>query len=196
MKVLVIGATGTIGKAVVQALAGRHEIIPASLHSTPLKVDIGDKASLSALVAAIGRVDAIVCAAGNAAFRPLGNLTDEDFALSIGSKLMGQVNVVRLGMGSVNDGGSITLTSGVLARLPSPGSAAVSMVNAGVEAFARAASLVMPRGLRLNVVSPPWVTETLVALRMDPAQGKPAAAVARAYVQSVDGTATGQVIEA
>ncbi len=195
MKVLVIGATGTIGKAIVSAFGGRHEVLAASRRSSPLKVDIADKASIAALFRSTGPVDAVVCAAGDARFRPLANLADEDFDLSVGSKLMGQVNVVRVGREHVTDRGSITLTSGILASHPSPGSAAISMVNAGVEAFARAAALEMPRGVRVNVVSPPWVTETLQALRMDPSQGTPAAVVALSYVRCVEGGATGQVIE-
>src|SRR5437879_7764576 len=88
---------------------------------------------------------------------------------------MGQVNLVRYGLGSVVDGGSITITNGVLAQQPSRGSAAISLVNAGLEGFARAAALEAPRGIRINVVSPPWVTETLQALGMPPHGGLPAA---------------------
>jgi NAD(P)-dependent dehydrogenase (short-subunit alcohol dehydrogenase family) len=107
---------------------------------------------------------------------------------------MGQVNLVRIGIDEVTDGGSFTLTSGILAQEPSPGSSAVSLVNAGVEAFARAAALELPRGLRINVVSPPWVSETLRAMGRDPSGGLPAAEVARSYVESVEGTRTGAVI--
>jgi len=102
---------------------------------------------------------------------------------------------VRLGFECVNDGGSFTLTSGVLSRVPMPGSGAISLVNAGLEGFTRAAALEAPRNIRVNIVSPPWVTETLLALKMDPSGGLPAAAVARAYARSVLGTETGAVIE-
>ncbi|MGA9993493.1 MAG: SDR family oxidoreductase, partial [Thiobacillaceae bacterium] len=95
----------------------------------------------------------------------------------------------------VADRGSFTLTSGILARTPMPGSAAISLINAGVEGFVRAAALEAPRGIRVNVVSPPWVSETLQALKMDPAQGLPAAVVARSYVRSVTGTDTGSTLE-
>jgi len=111
-----------------------------------------------------------VCAAGKAAFAGLEDLTDAGFELSVSNKLMGQVNLVRLGLARVRDGGSFTLTSGVLAAEPTPGSAAISLVNAGVEAFARAAALEMPRGTRINVVSPPWVAETLQAMGRDPSR--------------------------
>ena len=113
---------------------------------------------------------------------------------SLDNKLIGQVNVVRYGLGSVADNGSITITSGVLAQRPARGSGAVSLVNAGLEGFARAAALEAPRGIRINAVSPPWVSETLQALGLPLQGGLPAATVAQAYVGSVEGTETGQVI--
>ena len=196
MKVLVVGATGTIGQAVVDALSARHEVVPVSHRQGALRVDIADKASIARLFEAAGRVDAVVCTAGAARFRPYASLSDEDFEFSLANKLMGQVNLVRTGASAVADGGSFTLSSGILSRSPMPGSAAVSLVNAALEGFARAAALELPRGIRINVVSPGWVTETLRALKMDPSTGTPAAVVARAYVRSVEGTDTGKVIDA
>ena len=142
-----------------------------------------------------GKLDAVVCAAGLAKFAPLAELSDADFRFCLDNKLMGQVNLVRYGFEHVADRGSFTLTSGILARAPMPGSAAISLINAGVEGFVRAAALEAPRGIRVNVVSPPWVSETLQALKMDPSQGLPAAVVARSYVQSVTGTQTGSTLE-
>src|SRR5207249_11994365 len=110
------------------------------------------------------------------------------------NKLMVTVNQVRYGLGSDVNCGSITITSGILAQQRYRGRAAISLVNAGLEGFARAAALEAPRGIRINVVSPPWVTETLQALGMPLQGGLPAATVAQAYVASVEGTATGQVI--
>ena len=194
MRILVIGATGTIGKAIVDALGNRHDVIPASRHKAHEQVDIADPSSLRSLFERVGRVDAIVSAAGNAAWKPLAELTDADFAFSLANKLMGQVNVVRFGFARVNDGGSITVTSGVLAQQPMKGSAAVSLVNAGLEGFTRAAALEAPRGIRVNVVSPPWVSETLKAMGQDPSGGLPAADVARAYVDVIEGSDRGEVI--
>ena len=195
MRILVIGATGTIGRAVVEALSPRHEIVAVSHTRAPLTVDIALPASIRAMYNAVRKVDAVVSAAGQAKFAPLTALTDEDFAFSLAHKLMGQVNLVRFGLDHVRDGGCFVLTSGVLGRTPMVGGAAISTVNAGLEGFARAAALEAPRGIRVNVVSPPWVTETLAALGMDLSQGLPAATVAKAYVQAVEGTQTGTVIE-
>ncbi len=195
MRVLIVGATGTIGRAVVQALAARHEVVEASRSRAAVRVDLTRRESITAMLEAAGAVDAIVCAAGEARFAPLSNLRDEDFQFSLSSKLMGQVTLVRAGMDHVRDGGSITVTSGILARSPTPGSAAVSLVNAGLEGFVKAAALEAPRGIRVNVVSPPWVTETLVALGMDPTIGRPAADVAKLYAKSVEGRETGRTLE-
>ena len=196
MKIVVIGATGTIGKAVVDAL-GRHghEVIGASRKSA-IHVDIEDSASIRALFEKIEDVDAVVSCAGGAGWGALGSLTDDDFALSLRYKLMGQVNVVRAARDKVRDGGSITLTSGILATRPMPGSSAVSLVNAGLEGFVRAAGLEWQRGVRVNVVSPPWVKETLRARKMDDSNGLAAAEVAKAYIAAVEGQQNGEVLDA
>jgi NAD(P)-dependent dehydrogenase (short-subunit alcohol dehydrogenase family) len=197
MKIVIIGATGTIGKAVAAALRGKHEVIAVSRSAADYRADITDKSSLERAFAGIGKVDAIVSVAGGAVFKPLAALTDADFERCLHDKLMGQVNVVRVGSQYVRSGGSITITSGVLAGEPMPGAAAISMVNAGLEGFGRAAALELGgEKIRVNVVSPPWVTETLIAYKMDLANGLPAAEVAKAYVKSVEGDASGLIIDA
>lgn len=195
MRILVVGATGTIGRAVVAALSAGNEIVPVSRKSTAITVDLAEPASIREMYRATGKVDAVVCAAGQAKFAPLAQLNDADFRFCLDNKLMGQVNLVRFGFEHVADRGSFTITTGILARSPTPGSAAISLVNAGVEGFVRAAALEAPRGIRVNAVSPPWVSETLQALKMDPSQGLPAAVVARSYLRSVTGTDTGSVLE-
>jgi NAD(P)-dependent dehydrogenase (short-subunit alcohol dehydrogenase family) len=194
MRILIVGATGTIGRPLVAAVQGRHELVLASRQQAHEKVDLSDPASIRALYKRVGKLDAVVSAAGEAKFSPLAKLTDDDFAFSLKSKLMGQVNLVRYGIDSVNDGGSFTLTSGVLASQPMIGSGAVSLVNSGVEGFTRVAALEAPRGIRVNIISPPWITETLIAFKMDPTGGMPAADVARAYVDSIEGKQSGHVI--
>lgn len=197
MKIVVIGATGTIGSAVVRLLRQRHQVIAVSRSSGDYRADITDRASTETALGAIGQVDAIVSAAGNAIFKPLAALTDADFENSLHDKLMGQVNVVRVGAQHILPGGSITLSSGMLGQHPIPGSAAISLINAGLEGFGRAAALELQGArVRVNVVSPPWVKETLVAMNMEPSSGMPADQVAKAYVQSVEGNATAEIIDA
>jgi NAD(P)-dependent dehydrogenase (short-subunit alcohol dehydrogenase family) len=194
MKIIVIGHKGTIGAAVVRALSQRHEIIGVSRQSRP-SVDLEDAASIAALFQAVSGVDAVISCAGGAIFKPLGQLSEADFAFSMKSKLMGQVNLIRAALERVKDGGSITVTSGILAQTPMPGSGAISLVNAGLEGFVRAAALEAPRGLRVNVVSPPWVKETLEQLKMDSSHGLPAADVAKAYVAAVEGLQRGETLD-
>ena len=192
MRVLVVGASGTIGQAVVRALSPRHEIIRASRSRSEVKVDITDPESIRRMYRSVGRVDAVVSVAGEAKFAALAQLTDDDFRFSIGSKLMGQVNLVRYGVDHVNDGGSFTLTTGVLFEHPSPGSGAIAPVNGGLIGFVRAAALELPRGIRINDCCPGWVAETLKAMGMDPKGGTPADVVARDYVASVEGSVSGR----
>ncbi len=196
MKVIVVGATGTIGKAIVKAIGDRHEVVPVSFSKSAIKVDIADKASIKKMFESVGRADALISAAGLAKFGPMTTLTDSDFALGLNNKLMGQVNLVRVGLDHINDKGSFTLTSGILSRKPMKGSAAISPVNAALEGFGRAAALEMPRGIRINVVSPNWVIDTLKAFNMDPSIGTPVEVVARAYVKALEGSMNGEVIDA
>ena len=134
--------------------------------------------------------------AGNAAFKPFAELTDADYELGLRSKLMGQVSLARIAKDHLRDEGSIVLTTGVLAMHPMlPGSASISLVNAGLEGFVRAAALEMPRGLRINAVSPPWVKETMIKFGMDPSPGQAAADVAKAYLAAVEGKQQGQVLD-
>jgi NAD(P)-dependent dehydrogenase (short-subunit alcohol dehydrogenase family) len=196
MKIIVIGATGTIGAAVANALAAKkHEVVRASRQGE-VKVNIEEQATIGALFAVVRNADAVISCAGSAVFKPFAELTDADYALGLRSKLMGQVGLARIAKDHLNDGGSITLTTGILAMQPMLGSASISLVNAGLEGFVRAAALELPRKLRINAVSPPWVKETMVKFGMDPAPGLAAADVAKAYVAAVEGASQGKIIEA
>ncbi len=196
MKIMIIGATGTIGKAVAESLSDAHEIIRVARHSGDYRVDIASKPSIEKLFRDVGTVEAVICAAGLAKYGPLIDLKDEDFALGLTSKLMGQVNLVRVGWDHVASGGSFTLTSGILSHSPEPGSAAISLVNAGLEGFVRAAALSMPRGQRINAVSPGWVKETLEAMGRDSRGAPPARQVAQVYRQSLEGRHNGVILPA
>jgi NAD(P)-dependent dehydrogenase (short-subunit alcohol dehydrogenase family) len=195
MRVILIGATGTIGREVLQALAGRHEVVAVGRTSGDFRIDISQPASIEAFFRQAGKFDAVVSTAGDARFGELNKLTDDDYLFSLTNKLMGQANLVRIGQQFINDKGSFTLTSGFLAQVPMPGSSAISMVNAGLEGFVRAAALEMNRGIRVNVVSPIWVKETLEAMGRDSSTGMPAAQVARSYVASVEGAMSGAVLD-
>lgn len=194
MKILLIGATGTIGKAVAARLGGEHEVVSAAFSGGDVQVDLGSSESIQAMYETVGKVDAVVSTAGLANFAPLHALSDDDFQLALSNKLMGQLNLLRLGMKYVNQGGSITLTSGVLSRQPMPGSASVSMVNGALESFVKAAALELDK-LRLNVVAPAFVKETMAMMGMDTAGGVSAADTAIAYEAAVTGNMHGQTLD-
>ena len=195
-RVLVVGASGLLGGEVVKALAGRADVVAASRTGSSETVDITDKDSLEALFARVGRVDAVVCTAGMVPYVQWADAGDDDWAQGVSQKLMGQVSLTRIGARFVRDGGSITLTTGTLAQHPMPGSSIVTTVNAAVEGFVRSAALEIGRGVRVNAVSPGWITETLVAMGMDPSPGLPAAAVAARFVRLIESDENGVVLVA
>ncbi|WP_035054626.1 short chain dehydrogenase [Andreprevotia chitinilytica] len=197
MKILLIGANGTVGKAVAAELGTRHEIIGAGRNSGDLRVDIESLASVEKLFKEAGPVDAVIATAGSVHFGPLAEFTPEQYAIGLNNKLMGQVNLVLAGQKVLNDGGSFTLTSGIVTRDPIRYGSSASMVNGAVEGFARSAAIELPRGLRINVVSPNVLVESLAgyAPYFRGFEAVPAARVALAYSKSVEGAQTGQVYE-
>jgi NAD(P)-dependent dehydrogenase (short-subunit alcohol dehydrogenase family) len=195
MKIIVVGATGTIGKEVVKVLENDHEIVKVAHRGGDFKVDIASTESIEKLFNNIGPFDAVISTAGLAKFGGLDELTKDDYLLGLTNKLMGQVNLFLIGRRYINKNGSFTLTSGVLSQEPMKGSASISMVNAGLEGFVRAAVLEIGDGIRLNVVSPVFVKETMEAMGMDSTHGMPAAKVALAYKESVESLRNGEILD-
>ncbi|WP_431040857.1 short chain dehydrogenase [Streptomyces sp. P1-3] len=192
MKIIVIGATGTIGRAVAAALETEHEVIRASRNGST-RVDLEIPASIDALFDTVGKVDAVICCAASGQLTPLTSPSDDEFTLGLQGKLLGQVALLRRALNHVRDGGSITLTSGTFQE-PTPGGSFGALVNAGLEAFVQAAAIEMPRGLRVNAISPGWVKEILEKLGMDNGGGTPLSDVAHAYMQVVTGEMQGQAL--
>ena len=194
MKIIIVGASGTIGKGIVEVLAPDHELVKVGFSGGDFQVDLASKDSIEKMFHDIGGADAVVSAAGVARFGAMDEQPDADYHLALSNKLLGQVNLVRVGREYLNDNGSFTLTSGMLSQRPVPGSASISMVNAGLEGFVRAAALEMQRGMRVNVVSPIFVKETMEAMGMDSADGLSALKTALAYKESVEGKRNGEVL--
>jgi NAD(P)-dependent dehydrogenase (short-subunit alcohol dehydrogenase family) len=196
MKVLIIGGTGTIGKKVSAHLAKKHQIITAGRQSGDVNVDIADSQSIEAMLESIGKVDAIVCAAGEAKWAALDAMTEEDFYIGLRSKLMGQVNLVRIGQKYLNTGGSFTLSTGILADDPVPGTTSPAMVNGGIHSFVKAASLELGNGVRINVVSSGLVEDAVEKYEayFPGHNAIPMSKVINAYVKSVEGKLNGKII--
>ena len=193
MKVLVIGS-GQVGGAAVEALRARgHDVVAASRSGTPT-VDATDPTSVEALFAEVGTVDAIVTALGSAPFKALADLSRDDYAAGFFGKVLTQLDVVRIGTAYLADGGSLTLTTGVLAREPIRTGAASSLANGALEAYVMAAAVELPRGIRINAVSPTVLVEATAYHSSFPGFTQvSAAAVGQAYVKAVEGVQTGQV---
>lgn len=195
MKILLIGANGTIGQAITQELAPRHDMITAGRNSGDVRVDLKDFSSVQAMYAQVGAVDAVISAAGNVHFGALAEMTPELMGIGLADKLMGQINLVLAGQHVLNDGGSFTLTSGILSHDPIVYGSSASMVNAGIDGFVISAAIELSRGLRINAVSPTVLTESLESYGpfFRGFESVAASKVARAFSKSVEGKQTGQV---
>ena len=195
MRILVVGASGIIGRAVVGELGARHEIVTAGRTSGDLRVDITDPVSIRRMFEGAGLVEAVVATTGKVKFAPMEAMEAGDYEIGLKDKLMGQVNLVLIGRNYITDGGSFTLTTGVLDHDPILQGTSASMVNGAINAFVLAAAIELQRGLRINAVSPGVIEEALGAYApffrgFEPV---PAARAARAYSKSVEGAQTGQV---
>ncbi|WP_095077396.1 short chain dehydrogenase [Pseudomonas sp. Irchel s3h17] len=195
MKILLIGASGTVGSAVDKELSQRHEIIRIGRNGGDFQVDISDSASIRALFEKTGKFDALVCAAGSVTFAPLEEMSEQSFALGLQNKLMGQVNLLLIGREYANDGASFTFTSGILSHDPIRSGASAALVNGALDSFVRAAAIELPRGLRVNSVSPTVLVEAMGSYAPYFRGYKPVsgADVGLAYAKSVEGLQTGQV---
>jgi NAD(P)-dependent dehydrogenase (short-subunit alcohol dehydrogenase family) len=196
MKILIIGGKGTIGKKVSDHLAKKHEVILGGRNSGDVVVDIADSKSIEAMYQSVGNVDAVVCIAGEAKWAAFDSLTEEDFYIGLKSKLMGQVNLVRIGQKYVNPGGSFTLTTGILADHPVAMTASAAMVNGGIHSFAKAVALELKDGIRINVVSSGLVEDAVEKYEAYfPGHNPiPMRKVINGYVKSVEGSGTGEII--
>ncbi|WP_245217869.1 short chain dehydrogenase [Pseudomonas eucalypticola] len=185
----------TVGSAIATELDQRHEVIKVGRTRGDHQVDIADATSIRQLFEQVGPFDALVSAVGSVTFKALGEMNDSDFSLGLQNKLMGQVNLVLIGREFANDGASFTLTSGILNRDPIRTGASAAMVNGALDAFVRAAAIELPRGLRINAVSPTVLEEAMgsYAPYFRGYKPVPAADVALAYAKSVEGLQTGQV---
>lgn len=196
MKIIIVGATGTLGKKVTAALQGQHQIITAGSKSGDLQVDITSTESIEAFYKKTGKFDALVSVTGSGHFGPLNTMTPDDFKKGIDSKLLGQVNLVLIGQHYINPKGSFTLTSGILSNDPVLYGANLSTVNGALNSFVIAAAIGLENDVRINAISPGVVEDSPeyfdafpghIPVTMD--------RVVAGYLRSVFGAGTGQVVE-
>lgn len=193
-KILVVGGTGTIGQAVVHELQKRHEVITVGHQKGDQQVDITSTASIKQLYQRVGQIDAVVSASGKVKFAPLSQMNETAYHIGLNDKLMGQINLVLLGLDFIKDQGSFTLMSGILSRDPIASGSSAAMVNGAIDGFVKAAAIELPRGIRINSISPTIVEESLAALQdyFYGYKAVPVSDVALAFSKSVEGLQTGQ----
>ncbi len=196
MKILIIGGNGTIGKKVSAHFSRKHEVIVGGRNTGDMTVDITSGQSIEAMYQKVRSLDAVVCIAGEAKWAAFDSMTEEDFHVGLKSKLMGQVNLVRIGQSHLNAGGSFTLTTGILADHPVVSTTSAAMVNGGIHSFVKAASLELKNGLRINAVSSGLVEDAVEKYEAYfPGHNPiPMKKVVNGYVKSVEGKGTGEII--
>ncbi|OWY37829.1 short chain dehydrogenase [Xenophilus sp. AP218F] len=195
MKILLVGASGAVGQAVRQTLA-HHQVLTAGRNSGDFRVDLTDEASIRALFQAAGRLDAIISATGKVHFGPLAEMSTEQFRIGLEDKLLGQINLALIGQHHLNDGGSLTLTSGIISETPIRLGSNATTVNRALEGFVLGAAAELGRGLRINAVSPNVLAESWNKYQnfFPGFEPVPASRVALAYRRSVEGVENGQVL--
>ncbi len=196
MKILIIGGNGTIGRKVSNHFSKKHDVLIAGRNSGDITVDIAEGKSIEAMFESVGNVDAAVCIAGEAKWAAFDSMTEEDFYIGLRSKLMGQVNLVRIGQNFVNAGGSFTLTTGILADHPVELTTSAAMVNGAIHSFVKAVCLELKNGIRINVVSSGLVEDAVEKYEAYfPGHNPiPMPKVINGYVKSVEGKGTGEII--
>jgi NAD(P)-dependent dehydrogenase (short-subunit alcohol dehydrogenase family) len=193
MKIIIVGASGLIGKEVDKALSGNHDIIRVGARSGDIQCDYTDPSSVRNMFEITGGFDSLISViGGDSVFKAFADLDDDDYRHGFERKFLGQIRFLKFGESIVRDNGSFIFTSGFLSQYPNPASIATGPLNAAVDTFVKNTAPLLPRGIRVNVVSPAPIVE--------PGQEKKglvtAAETARLYVEAVEGNMTGQVLRA
>lgn len=182
MKIIIIGANGEIGRLVTPHIQAEHEVITAGRSDGDIRVDISDSDSIIEMYEKVGGLDAVVSVAGDAETAVVSELSAENIEAGFRGKLLAQINLVLVGQKYLNDGGSFTLTTGIMGERPLPGNAGKAVLNGGLHSFVLAAALDLERGLRINAVSPGKIGKV------------PDADVIDAYRRSIETDANGEIL--
>ncbi|PHM71528.1 short chain dehydrogenase [Xenorhabdus sp. KJ12.1] len=204
MKILVIGATGNIGKHIISNIKKYHplladnptelEIIQASRNSPEYSLDVFDNQQLDNFLSKNKMFEAIICAFGKTNWTKPESL--RDYEESIKNKAFGQINVALQALKYIKPGGSITLTSGIVGKIMSPNGSQTAVTNGAIEAFVRSAATEITDA-RINVVSPKLLDESFTNYaKFFPGQETcTGEQIAKGYIRSIYGQETGVVIE-
>jgi NAD(P)-dependent dehydrogenase (short-subunit alcohol dehydrogenase family) len=195
--IILIGAQGKMGQAALSGL-GKHKVLTASRsgNGTDYRVDITDETSIRALYKKVGDFDAVVNTVGQCEYAPFIDMTEQQWMTTVLSKMMGQINLVRIGQEHINDKGSFTLISGILNIKPIPQAIADAVTSSAIDSFTKCVSYEMPRGIRVNSINPTVLEEAwgVYGDMMPGFQPVPSSLVGKAFERSVDGFLNGEVI--
>ena len=194
--VILIGALGKMGQAALTGL-GKHKVITAGRSGdVDHIVDITDAQSIAALFEAVGHFDAVVNTVGVCEYADFTDMTEAQWLTTVMSKMMGQINLVRIGQKYIANGGSFTLISGILNLKPIPYAIADATTSGAIDTFVKCVAFEMPRNTRINFINPTVLAEAWdvygeMMPGFEPVAGR---LVGKAFERSVDGFITGQVI--
>ena len=196
MRILVIGASGTIGKPLCAELEKRHKVIRGGRSGSDVSVDIEAADSIESMYKQVGPLDACICVASSGALDRFDELTEAALLANMRGKLFGQINLVLIGQRYLADGGSFTLTSGIFADEAWKGVTGGAIISGALHSFVLSAAIELPRALRINVVSPTMVADSAgdfghLFPGMEPV---PMNRLTEAYVSCTEGSRTGEIV--
>ncbi|MEH6404251.1 MAG: short chain dehydrogenase [Sneathiella sp.] len=195
--IILIGAKGKMGQAALSGL-GNHKVLTAgrSGDDVDYNVDITDEKSIRKLYERVGHFDAVVNTVGSCEYANFTEMTEAQWMSTVMSKMMGQINLVRIGQEYIADAGSFTLISGILNIKPIPFAIADATTSGAIDTFVKCVAYEMPKDIRINVVNPTVLVEAwdVYGEMMPGFEPVPGALVGKAFERSVDGFLTGEVI--
>jgi NAD(P)-dependent dehydrogenase (short-subunit alcohol dehydrogenase family) len=194
--VILIGSKGKMGQAALTGLK-HHKVITASRSAgCDHRVDITNEASIRSLYRAVGKFDAVVNTVGLCEYATFAEMTEQQWMTTVLSKMMGQINLVRIGLEYIADGGSFTLITGILNVKPIPLGIADATTSGAIDTFVKCVAFELPRGIRVNSINPTVLEEawSVYGEMMPGFQPVPGAWVGKAFARSVDGFISGQVL--
>jgi NAD(P)-dependent dehydrogenase (short-subunit alcohol dehydrogenase family) len=195
MKIIIVGATGTMGQHLTTAFEKENEIIRVASKGGDIQADITSTDSIENMYKQAGAFDALISTAGPTYVGPWAKMTDTEFRKGVEGKMMGQINLVLIGQHYINLKGSFTLITGALSEEPQKNFANASASNGAVEGFVRSAAIELENGIRINAVSPTVIEDSPQYFRYFPGEiPTTMRQLEYAFRKSLFGAHSGQVI--
>jgi NAD(P)-dependent dehydrogenase (short-subunit alcohol dehydrogenase family) len=195
MRILFVGAQGTVGKRIIEQINPSHEVITAGRNSGDIRVDITSQQSIEEMFKKVNSVDALICTAASGAMDDFETLTSEALYDNMKGKFFSQAQLVLTGQHYLNSSGSFTLTSGIFADEPAKGVTGGGVISGALHSFVLSAAIELKRGLRINVVSPGMVEDSAkdYGYLFPGLRAVPMGEITQAYLQCLNTNITGKI---